>query len=505
MVILSRSRLALVLQGDRLIVASLHRGRLETFVIEAEQPSAALRAELDARKIPARTVAIGLPRPATAVKPIELPEIGEIGDMVRFELERHLPFPAEDAPFDFLPLITDPAMPAVSGGRRVLVAAADRRVVESAVRIAQDAGLRPTSVTVAAHDLVGLVRAPRARRVVWVHRTGDDAELLFLYGATLTLSRHVPDAGAASITTEIRKSLGVTRWRTIDDVWVSGDSAPAPGTGALAELGVSVTEPPYTPRARQLLASVEGDGRGVRELAVGVAVGPRVRPLDLIPAALRPRHLTRPQLATIGVAAAAVVLAIGAFVVPGYRDRTRLAALNAEIGRVAPEVRAIEAIQKEVERKRALLAVIERAQANAIKPLPVLRELTEVLPIDAWLTLVSLDSKGIELTGQASAASGLIPLLENSPRFERVEFASPVTRGRDKEQFRIVARWEGGVPAAMTTSAAAPTPIPAPPARARRGTAAGATSDGEEPAAPDPNVQPRRPVAPNAVPGEGRR
>jgi hypothetical protein len=48
----------------------------------------------------------------------------------------------------------------------------------------------------------------------------------------------------------------------------------------------------------------------------------------------------------------------------------------------------------------------------------------------------------VELTGQATAANQLIPLLENSPRLEKVEFASPVTKGRDKEQFRIRASWE---------------------------------------------------------------
>jgi Tfp pilus assembly protein PilN len=98
----------------------------------------------------------------------------------------------------------------------------------------------------------------------------------------------------------------------------------------------------------------------------------------------------------------------------------------------------------------------------------VLRELTEILPNDAWLTTLSLDNKGVELTGAASAASALIPLLENSPRLERVEFSSPVTRGRDnREQFRIRAAWEVAAAPAPTATpsapgAAAPTPAPTP-------------------------------------------
>ena len=104
---------------------------------------------------------------------------------------------------------------------------------------------------------------------------------------------------------------------------------------------------------------------------------------------------------------------------------------------------------------------------------PVLRDLTELLPNDAWLTTVSLDGKGVEVTGAASAASTLIPLLENSPRLERVEFSSPVTRGRDnKEQFRIRAAWEpGGTGSAPPAAVAAPPPGGAVPPSASGGSA----------------------------------
>jgi len=87
---------------------------------------------------------------------------------------------------------------------------------------------------------------------------------------------------------------------------------------------------------------------------------------------------------------------------------------------------------------------------------------TDLMPTDTWLTTLSLDQKGVELTGQAAAASGLIPLLENSPRLESVGFVSPVTRGRDKEQFRIRAGWEAGGARAAATAAGATPPQPPP-------------------------------------------
>src|SRR5215475_7942139 len=134
-----RSRLALVLLGDRLVAAWLRKDHTETFTVEAEQPAAALRAELDSRRIDIRSVAVGLSRGAVTVKPIDLPRVpGEMRDIVRFELERHLPFAADDTPFDFVLLPGAGTNGTTPAGTRVLALAADRRIVDSALRIVQE-------------------------------------------------------------------------------------------------------------------------------------------------------------------------------------------------------------------------------------------------------------------------------------------------------------------------------------------------------------------------------
>ena len=178
----------------------------------------------------------------------------------------------------------------------------------------------------------------------------------------------------------------------------------------------------------------------------------RARPLDLLPLHLRPRRLTRAQTITAGIAARDGADRAGR--AAGARASASSATSAASTPRSAgvdPEVKSVERVVRELERKRKLVATVTGIEAAAMRPLPVLRELTDLLPTDAWLTTLSFDQKGVELTGQAAAASALIPLLENSPRLERVEFASPVTRGRDKEQFRIRAAWEVAPVAAAAT------------------------------------------------------
>jgi Tfp pilus assembly protein PilN len=453
-------RLGVALLGDRLAAVAVRAERLEAFIVDSESPSATLRAELDARQLSVRAVALGLARTAVSVKPIDLPAVGgEVRDMVRFELERHLPFPADDAPFDFTPL---PPEPDAQGGQRVLVAAADRRVMEAALRLADEARLRPSSLTVSAHDLVSLVKLQRRHRVAWAHRSAGGTDVLFLDGVHLVLSRNLGGTDDALLAVEIQKSVTSLRWRACDAVWLSGDGSAPEADSDLARLG-AVTEPPYTPRALSRLAQLPEEGRGTLQLALGLASARRQRELDLLPTTMRPRRLTRSQLVTAGVGVMTLLLVITALLVPGYREGRHLARINAEIARVDPDVRAVELVVRELERKRKLLATVDGLERNGLRPLPVLRELTELLPNDAWLTTVSLDPKGVELTGQAAAASTLISILENSSRLERVEFSSPVTRGRDKEQFRIRAAWEPGGASLVTPAGAPAAPAAAPP------------------------------------------
>lgn len=457
----------MVLLGDRLAAAVLSGSRLEVFIVEAESPATALRAELDARGLPARNAALGLGRSVVTVKPIDLPAVaGDVRHMVGFELERHLPFPAEEACYDFVVLPTSVAERPPGGDQRVLIAAADRRVVDAALRLAEDARLRPTSLTVAAHNLPTLARVPRGAHIAWVHRAAGATDVLLLAGDTVVLSRSLPGTDEAVVAEELKRSLLALRWRGCDAVWVSGDpeTAQVPGPNPLADLGAPVTEPAWTPRAAHHIDALADEHRGALQLALAVAAGRGVRPLELLPTAVRPRRLTRQQTFTVGMAAATAVLGIIALLAPGWREQRHLSRIDREIARLDPDVKAVDRVLRDLERKRKLLAVVNGVEAAGVRPLPVLRDLTEILPNDAWLTTVSLDAKGVELTGAASAASALIPLLENSPRLERVEFSSPVTRGRDnREQFRIRASWEAAG-ASAPASAAAPTAVaPVPP------------------------------------------
>lgn len=486
--------LGLVLLGNRVVAALVRGGRvIDTFTIaEVENPGEALRVELESRKVKPAAARLGIERSLAIVKTLTLPatSAGTLEQMVQFELDRHLPFQSDDAAFGFVPL------PAEGETARVLVTACERRIVDHALRLVADAPIKPISLTVAAHDLVPLLaRRPRGERAVWVHSVGEVTNLLFLHGNALVLSRTVRPGDATELVTEIRGTAGMLRWPQCDAVWTSGDGADLPPDESLETLGAPIAAPPLSRRAQHGLQVQSGVIDGPELLAGAVAIAPRSPALNLLPQALRPRRLSLGQKVTMVIAAVTAGLGFVALLAPGIRNERELARIDREIRALDSQVRSIEQVSGALDRERKLLASVKELAEASLHPLPVLRELTDLLPSDVWLTALTLEQKGAELVGQAATASNLIPLLEESPRLQRVEFASPVTRGRDKEQFRIKAFWENGT-VEPSKPPKPPPPVPGPP-QARQ-------PNRLRPPSPE-EIELDEPLPPPPPPGRGQR
>jgi Tfp pilus assembly protein PilN len=436
------ARIGLLVDDDRLTVVGITgRDRVEHFIVEdAEDPAGTLAAELQARRLPGRRIRVGLDRRPAVVKVIELPRAAGSGvaEMLAFDLERHVPFPSEDARFDWVELPSGPEEP-----RRVLVAAIERRAVERPLALLAGAKRRPATLTVACHELLALLpRALPAQHVVWAHRHRGGVDLLFLDGRALVTSRHVVAAGVEGLAREVTRSLGLVRWTGCDAVWLSGDDADGWRADLATSLGTPVSAPPYAAAHVPLVAALPAHNQGAALLALGVAAGPWSPPLNLLPVEARPWAPSRGQLVTAAMLVVTALLGLSLVLTHVIKKERYLGHLTAEIRRLEPDARAVESLAAELARKRRVLSALEAMQGSRIQALPVLEELTTALPASTWLQALVMDPQGVELTGQADGASTLIPLLEASSRLERVEFTSPVTKTQNKDQFRIRALWE---------------------------------------------------------------
>jgi general secretion pathway protein L len=126
-------------------------------------------------------------------------------------------------------------------------------------------------------------------------------------------------------------------------------------------------------------------------------------------------------------------------------------AVNAEIKKRKPAVESLEKLQKQRNDYRKEIAELDQIRSGEISKVEVLEELTRLLPNTTWIWNLKYNGKEMELSGFADSASDLIPLLDKSPLFEKVEFLAPVTKemqmkgdgNKEKERFKIKARMEG--------------------------------------------------------------
>ncbi len=439
-----RPRIAAYLEGSRITaVAVTARGPASRVTIEAApDPAAALAAAFSSRGLSGVRLRLGLDRRLVIVKPLELPraERGDLARMIAFDLGRHVPFPPEATRFAWA------ALPGAPGGsRRVLIVATEAETVERALGLARAAGRRPAALTVACHALPALLprRMPR-RRTVWAHRHGGVVDLLCLEGRAVLTSRQMPAAGPEDLAREIRRTLTVVRWSAPDAVWLSDGASPESAEWRerlTAALGVSTVTPPLREWvARRAAARPEEDGTGL--LALALVAERRRPPLDLLPPTARPWEPSREQMVTAALLALVGAAGIGWGLGRTVAIERYLARVNAEVRRLEPAARESAALASLLADRRRLADALASIERTRVPVLPVLRELTETLPADAWLQSLSMDRHGVELAGQAAAAAGLVPLLEASRRLEGAELTSPVTKSLGKEHFRIRAGWE---------------------------------------------------------------
>jgi Tfp pilus assembly protein PilN len=133
-----------------------------------------------------------------------------------------------------------------------------------------------------------------------------------------------------------------------------------------------------------------------------------------------------------------------------FQYRNALNKVTAEIKQRRPEVEKVEKLQKEKEIMAREVFELDKIKSGEIPKIEMLKELTQLLPSTVWIWNLKYNGKEIEISGFADSASDLIPLIDKSPLFEKVEFLAPVTKEKqmgpdgekEKERFKIKARIE---------------------------------------------------------------
>ena len=130
------------------------------------------------------------------------------------------------------------------------------------------------------------------------------------------------------------------------------------------------------------------------------------------------------------------------WITPIQMETRRTALIEKQIALKKGEVKKVETLKKEIEgvtQERNVISDFKQARRMTIT---LLKELTEIIPKDSWLTRIRISENQINIEGYAPSATLLVPKLEASPHFKKVEFASPTYRDPKLNQDRFQIKME---------------------------------------------------------------
>ncbi|MGQ9367936.1 PilN domain-containing protein [Azospirillum sp. ST 5-10] len=183
------------------------------------------------------------------------------------------------------------------------------------------------------------------------------------------------------------------------------------------------------------LALAERAGLRVRSLGAAGDGGTPVG-FDLLPPERRRPGGGRRAGALAAVAAAVLVAAAGAGL---YRQAAATEEARRALAALRAQAESTAELRGGVERLEALDRRLRARKAAEPPFLSVLRELTDTLPDDTWLTRLALAEGRLDLVGASRTASALVGALEDRPLFAEVRFRAPLTLdpATGVEQFQI--------------------------------------------------------------------
>ncbi len=408
----------------------------------------------------------------TDIPPIKGKGKSAIANLMKFEIERHVPFPIETIAYDFLIL-----------QKKIKTSSVVFLVVQNEkVDIVKDFlskfALKPHAITTASFAVLNSIELSGVpvgglREVIGItshsnifdninetsvslYISGKNAGLMIVREGLCTHLRTFVIASTHKVDTvvdkfvqfisEVSETLFVERF---DKLLISGDISPFKDIkekikDGLAIENVSVNE------IMEFRGDVQGEDMNGFISAVGACfagLGIGTHRINILPHKREYEIKKVAPLATKIFLFLVVSVLIGIFTVGIVKQKNHLEELEAALKNNESAVKAIQQITSNIDLLKKQSGVLYNVKQNEIT-LEILTELTTILPSDSWIT--NLNYKGFDIkgkkaagelliTGFAASSSILIPLLEDSAYFEKVEFVGPIKKKGSKEQFKIKA------------------------------------------------------------------
>ena len=389
-------------------------------------------------------VVLCLSRRVACVSRLMVPETarGSLRQIIDYEVERLLPFPKEEIYYDYLTY-------EASGEERrlgIVIFGLPRRVVDEHLEVLAHAQIRPQMVTVSSSAVVSasafcgpLSEGPS----VLVVLEDGEIELNFIEKRRLVAS-HLCSLARVQREGEWTDLLAQMVARNLPGASLEEVPIFSWGTNGLLPPSVGVQHDLHALAAARF---VTDDGEPLLPAALPAlgaalqAVGEDAAGINLLPVDKRARREKRLSPLTLVLAGLTLLLGVTWAMGVMVREWSILNNLDQQIKALTPEVNQVQAQEEEAARLQERIAVLDETTQKRVVPL--LKNLSELIPTDVYLTSFRYRDGAVELSGVAAPsrpASDLVGLLEGSPCLRNAAPKAPFTKTAQGETFTLGAQ-----------------------------------------------------------------
>jgi Tfp pilus assembly protein PilN len=393
-------------------------------------------------------IVLSVPKAWAIIKTVEFPAstLENLPEVVSFELDRITPFNPEEVYYDYKIQSRDEEKIALL----VIAARADR--IDPYLEAFRGKGLRVAGVTVHLEGMQTLWRYRDQEPVaafLEIQKKGYEGALFQNRGITSVLTGSFDQGEEKDKTQQLTDALE----KLLPNQSLSALPCPVlfhltdKDPGLKEMLKRRLTQPVVFFDEMNLGLSVPGDPQQVSYPALGgllAFLGKATEGLNLITKGVRPRVRT-PFWLTIPLLLGLMALTAWYWITPVKIETQRLVLIDKQITQKKVEVKKVEALKKEIDAVTKEQDIISDFKYSRQLAIVLLKELTLLIPKDAWLTRVRISENQVNIEGYAPSATLLVPKLEASPFFQKVEFASPTYRDPklNQDRFQIKMEIEG--------------------------------------------------------------
>lgn len=353
-------------------------------------------------------VVVGLSLQLFTCKLLDMPAMGreDMRKALLFELEKHLPLAVDEYLFDFLMLRTDTGM-------KTLVFAIKKHAVSALMKQITDAGMAVLSVRCRVMDVLNTligISGGKNMQGIFVLATDDGYEMVGIEDSLPRSTKRIT-AGA-----DLAGALEAFGKSYPGKIYCSG-----PVEQLIAER-FAMTKSQITVPNALIFSFVQRTRLNLEFIPQELVIQKK----DLYP------HIIG------GLAAAALCLYLLTGFVAYVKDaralrriESRTATIKSTASGVIEARKKLEALQDD---RKTLLAF----QNSSNLATRVLKDLTKVVPDNAWIINLVVDEKGfVEIEGFSRKTSDLIMALDKSKLFKNIVFAAPILSRDGDERFSL--------------------------------------------------------------------